>query len=107
MDKLALALAMVAPGFAVVVLAFGLIVRSRKTGSFWGGRLLYLGIAVMTLVPGVTIAGLALLGRMQMPALFGALVALLFGIRVLYRLRLHWADPLRGRPPRVDRPSPN
>jgi hypothetical protein len=92
-DKIALTLGMMSPGITLMVVAFVLIVRSRKTGSLWGARLFYLGFALLFLGPGLVIGTLALIGQMQLPALFAGAWAILLGCGALYSLRLHWDDP--------------
>jgi hypothetical protein len=96
MDKYLLMFALFTPGVAILGLGVALLIRSRKTVSLWGGRLFYLGFALMFLLPGLGIAALTLLGQLLLPALLGGLFAILIGSGVLYGLRIHWANPMRS-----------
>lgn len=95
-DSISFVLMAATPGIVVLVIAVILLVRSRQNDTLWGTRLLYMGTALMMFVPGIAITALVLIGRLQVPALFGALVMILFGSGILYGLRLHWANPWHG-----------
>jgi hypothetical protein len=99
-DPLAFTLAVTTPGIAVTAAAMVLLVRTSirsRMPSVWGLRLLYLGLGLMNLVPGVAIIAAVLVGRLMWPAALGGLVGALLGSGILYGLRLWWDDPAHGR----------
>jgi hypothetical protein len=91
-DSLVFALAVIAPGAVLMGGATVSMARSsirHEVPSERAGRIFKLGLALLYLVPGVSMVAATLLGRLMWPAAFGGLFTILLGIGVLYGLRLN------------------
>jgi FtsH-binding integral membrane protein len=92
-DPLAWVLRLVAPGLICVCLAAALLivaaVRQREPPP-WSIRLLWFGLALVALLPGVATLVAVATGDLLLPAALGGAVGIVYGIRFLARLRRDW-----------------